>query len=93
MSDGSRELFIYIPCVCPYCCCIQVAGIALAKLAKTEKVSSAGLALLKPLEQQQQHEAATRIAAGEHSRNLPAGSSFKSTAMKALYCNCYFPCT
>jgi hypothetical protein len=31
------------------CVCVQAAGAALAKLAKAEKVASAGLALLAPL--------------------------------------------
>jgi hypothetical protein len=46
--------------------CAQAAGAALAKLAKAEKVSSAGLALLAaPSGEDAQQEAAKRLAAGE----------------------------
>eukprot|EP00775_Hariotina_reticulata_P007401 gene7401-7610_t len=42
----------------------QAAGAALAKLAKAEKATSAGLAIIAPLDEVQQQEAASSIAAG-----------------------------
>lgn len=51
--------------------CLQAAGAALAKLAKAEKVASAGLALLSaPQGADAQQEAAKRLAAGGKSQRL-----------------------
>jgi hypothetical protein len=54
---------------------LQAAGAALAKLAKAEKVSSAGLALLSaPQAAEAQQEAAKRLAAGKGAAAAGAAS-------------------